>query len=217
MKNQKYIFLYALILTIIVFNIGIFMGYMLESSRINKIDNLYINSEMELLDQRIQRDVLDIANINCDMAIKENINFADRIYKDALAIKNYEDANRMNNEIISQHRKFDLLRTLFWINSIKIKEKCNTDYHNIVYIYNYKNPTIEQKAKQKFFSKLLSEVKNKFKDKVMLIPIAGDNDIASVNLLIDSYNIEKFPVILIDEKTKITELEKIEDIEKYLN
>lgn len=217
MKNQKYIFLYALILTIIVFNIGIFMGYKLESSRIDKINDMYLEAEMELLDQRIQKDALDIINLDCDSLVQENIKFADRIFEEALLIKKYEDANKMNNEIKFQHKRFDLLRTLFWINSIRIKEKCNSNYHNIVYIYDYNNPSLEQDARQKFFSKVLTELKEKFENKVMLIPIAGDNDIPSINLLIKKYEITELPIILIDENIKITELKNMEDIEKYLN
>lgn len=54
-NNQKYIFLYALIATLVVFNLGIFMGYMLESSRLDKINTLYSNAELELFDQMAQR------------------------------------------------------------------------------------------------------------------------------------------------------------------
>lgn len=217
MKNQKYIFLYALILTIIVFNMGIFMGYKLESSRINKIEDMYLESEMELLDQRIQKDMFDIVDLNCELALEENIKFADKIYEEALIIKRYEDANKINSDIRFQHRRFDILRTLFWINSIRIKEKCNSDYHNIVYFYQYNDPSIEQTSKQKFFSNLLGELKNKMGNKIMLIPIAGDNEIASINLLLEAYDVEELPTILIDENIKITNLENIEDIEKYLN
>lgn len=215
--KQKFIFLYALILTLVVFNIGIFMGYKLEASRIDKIDNLYLEAEMELLDQRIQKDALDIMNLDCEILVQENIKFADRIFEEALFIKKYEDSNKINKDIEFQHKRFDLLRTLFWINSIRIKEKCNSDYKNIVYFYDYINPSIEQKARQKLFSNVLSELKEKFGDKVMLIPIAGDNEIPSIDLLIQKYNVTQLPTILINEEIQVTELEEMEDIEKYLN
>ncbi len=217
MASQKYTLLYALILTFVVFNIGIFMGYMLESSRIDKINKLYLEAEMELLDQRIQKDALEIIDFDCDAMIKENIKFADKIYEEALLIQRYEDANQINPNIIFQHKRYDLLRTLFWINSMRIKEKCNSDYHNVVYFYQYNNPSIEQKSKQRFFSKLLSQIKEKFGNNIMLIPIAGDNDISSINLLLDKYGIEELPVILIDEEFLIYDLESMEDIEKYLS
>jgi len=215
-KNQKRIFLYAFLLTFIVFNVGIFMGYMLETSRVDKINTFYLEAEMELLDQRIQKDALELIELDCELLVQENINFADRIFQEALLIQRYEDANRMNEDIVFQHKRYDLLRTLFWINSMRIKEKCNSDYHNVVYFYRFNDPSIEQNSKQRFFSNLLIEIKREYGDKVMLIPIAADNDLPSINLLLKKYDIDEFPIILIDEEIKITDLENKEDVTKYL-
>ena len=217
LKNQKYIFLYALILTFVIFNFGIFMGYMLESSRVNKINTFYLEAEMELLDQRIQKDALELIELDCELLVQENINFADKIYEEALLIQKYEDANRINKDVIFQHKRYDLLRTLFWINSMRIKEKCNSDYHNLVYFYQYNDPSLEQGAKQRFFSNLLLEIKQEYGDKVMLIPIAADNNLPSINLLLNKYNVTELPTILIDEDIIITDLESMEDITNYLS
>ena len=48
--------------------------------------------------------------------------------------------------------------------------------------------------------------------------MAGDNDLSSINLLMELYDTteEELPVILIDEKIKITELQTVEEIEKLL-
>ncbi len=216
-NTQKWVFLKALVLTLIIFNIGIFLGYMLEHSRVDKINTWYLDAEMELLDQRIQQDSLDLMDLNCDKLVQENVNFADKIYSDSLQIEKFESVSQLDTAIIFQHKRYDLLRTLFWMNSIRIKEKCNSDYHNVVYFYKYENPTIEQKSKQRVFSKILSEVKQKQGNKIMLIPIAGDNNLSSVDLLADKFGITQFPTILIDEKTKITSLESPAEIEKYLN
>lgn len=215
-KNQKYIFLYALIITLILFNFGIFMGSMLETSRLNKINKLYVQAEMDLLDQRIQKDALDLLDLNCEMLVNENIKFGNKIYEEALLIGRYEDANVLSSDIIFQHKRFDILRTLFWINSIRIKEKCNSSYHNVIYFYKYNDPLLDQKSKQMFFSNLLKEIKDKQGNKIMLIPIAADNNIPSITLLLEKYNIKEFPTILIDERIKVTEVKRLEDIEKYL-
>ncbi|MFC1682068.1 hypothetical protein ACFL0X_00440 [Nanoarchaeota archaeon] len=216
-KNQKWTFLYALIITILVFNFGIFMGYMLESNRIDEIKDWSFEAEMQILDQRIQRDAFDVVGLDCEIMIQENINFADRIFEEAQKISRYEDANRIGSEIRSQHKKYDLLRTLFWVNSIRIKQQCNSDYHNLVYFYKYNDPDLSQKAEQRFFSKLLGDVKERYGSNVMLIPIAGDNDLLSIELLMNKYNIDELPTILIDEDIKLTEVESFEDIEKYIN
>lgn len=216
-KSQKINFLYALIATIIIFNLGIFFGYQLEASRTDKIENWYLESEIELLDQRLQKDAFEIMDLDCDLMIEENIKFADRIFQEALMIQRYEDANKISSEIVSQHKRYDLLRTLFWINSMRIKEKCGSDYHNVVYFYQYQDKSVEQRAKQDFFSNLLVQVKEQKGSDVMLIPIAADNELASITLLLEKYGLEEFPVIFIDEKVAITDLQDIEDIMKYLD
>ena len=216
MLNQKYIFLYALILTLVVFNIGIFFGYMLESSRLSTINNLYSNAELELLDQIAQKQAIGTLGFNCTTLVNENIKFGDQIFNEALQIKKYEDANRISDTITFQHKRFDLLRTIFWINSIQIKQQCSSIYHNVIYLYKYNNPTIEQESKQKFFSNLLQDLKQKEGNNIMLIPIAADNELPSLNLLLDKYQITSFPTILIDEKIKITDVQSIDDVEKYL-
>ena len=214
--NQKYIFLWALLVTLLFFNLGIFFGYMLESSRVDKINEFYVQSDMDLLDQRIQSDAFDIINLNCENAINANNIFADKIFEDAKKIQRFEDANKFNQDIIFQHKRFDLLRTLFWMNSIKIKEKCNASYHNVVYFYKYNGPSIDQKARQGVFSRVLEELKQDKGNSIMLIPIAGDNNLTSVDLLMKTYGINDFPTILIDEKIKIDKLESKEEIEKFL-
>jgi hypothetical protein len=217
-ENQKWVFLKALIVTLIIFNIGVYMGYKLEASRADKINKIYLESELLLLDQEIQRQAFDLINLNCDKAIQANINFADKIFEEALGeIYHYEQANKINNAIIFQHQRFDLLRSLFWMNSIKIKEKCNSNYNNIVYFYDYLEPTFVQQGKQNFFSNFLEEIKNEKGDKVMLIPIAGDNNLPSIDLLLEKYQITELPTILINEKIKLTEVNSKEDILKYLN
>jgi len=196
------------------------MGYLLESSRINKINTLYLNAEMELLDQTLQRDMIGATGFNqtiCQDFVNENINFGDEIFQEAQQIQKYEDANKINGDIVFQHKRYDLLRTLFWMNSIVIKQKCNASYNDVVYFYKYNNPSIEQDSDQKALSNLLIELKNKYGNNVMLIPIAGDNNISSINLLMEQYSITQLPAILINEKIKLTRINSMSEIEKYLN
>jgi len=215
-KGQKRIFWEAFVLALFVFGIGVALGFFIEGWRGGEIDMMYLNSEVELLDLKLQGQILDLNLVDCDKAIAENIRFADRVYEEAKTLKSYEDAQRLSESLILQHKKYDLLRALVWMNSIKIKEKCNANYHNIVYIYQYDNPGIEKRSEQSIFSKLLEELKNRQGDKALLLPIAGDLSSISIDTLRYKYNITELPTILIDEKIKITELNNVEEIEKLL-
>jgi len=217
-KPQKIVFLYAFLLAVLVFGIGIFIGFSFENVRNNNAYLTYIKSEVALADVKFQNDILNNLDINnCDKAVKDNINFGDEIYKEAQQLSNYEEANKISEVIKAEHKKFDLLRAIFWVNSIKIKNKCNASYINIVYIYKYNNPSIEQKALQEVYSKMLFQIKQQYGDTIILIPIAGDNNLTSINTLLSNYDIDKLPTILINEKTKITEKISIEDIKKIID
>lgn len=217
MTEQKHIFWQALIAALIMFNFGIFMGYMLEKSRIEKIDVLYAESELQLFDARVQTDIAFLKDIDCDILIKENMKFADRIYDEAKILQKYEDASRISDALILRHKKYDLLRTQAWLNSINLKEKCNASYKIVVYLYDYsKELGIELKAKQNIFSRKLADIKEKFGDAVLLLPIAGNINISSINILRSQYNLTELPTILIEEKVKISTLDELKEIENYL-
>lgn len=206
MVKPKYAFMFALIFSIAVFSIGIFIGFSIENVRNNFAYQTYIKSETNLLDARLQNYLLSNFPIkNCDLSIQKNIEFGNRIYEEAEMLKEYEEANKISQTILSEHKKFDLLRTLFWLNSIKIKEKCNSSIVNVVYFYKLNDVTLDERAKQNVFSNLLYEVKKEYGDDIMLIPISGDNNLTSVEMLMQNYDITKLPTVLVNEKIKISE------------
>jgi len=217
-QSEKHVFWQALVLALIIFNFGIFLGYMLESSRVGKVSRLYAESELALLDVRMQAELFDfeVDDLQCEAAIQGNIEIEDKIFEESKILDKFEAASRITENIKLQHKKYDLLRTLFWINSIKIKKQCNASFHNVVYFYKYNEPSLEQKAKQTVFSKLLEQLKEKQGDDIMLIPIAADNNISSVNMLLKTYNITELPTVLIDEKERVTEIVNIDDLERRL-
>jgi len=216
MTSQKSAFWQAFIVTIIIFGIGVFFGVVLENWRTNQISDLYQQSELELLDIKLQSEIYTLGEFDCDQAVQENIKFADKIFQEAKILDKYEGASRLTTNLRIQHKKYDLLRTNLLLNSIKIKEKCTNDYQEVVYFYQYNEPTFETKAKQNVFSKILSELKEQKGYEILLIPIAGDNDISAVNLLTDEYEIEQLPTIMINREHKITNILTVDQLSTYL-
>jgi len=215
-KSQKNVFWEALLVTIVIFGLGVFLGFVLENWRTSQINDFAQQSEIDLLDIKIQNDIYSKEIFNCEIAIKENINFAEKTYEQAKTLERYEKASRLTEDLRMQHKKYDLLRAVLLLNSIEIKEKCNASYYEVVYFYKYNSEELGLKAEQDVFSKLLLRVKEEKGRNILLIPIAADNNISSINLLLNKYNIseQELPVILINRKTKITNLENIEDLLK---
>ncbi|MEK6820551.1 MAG: hypothetical protein AABX71_02460, partial [Nanoarchaeota archaeon] len=176
--------------------------------RASRVEQFYFQSELELLDIKTQSEAYNL-NIDCTNSIQENIDFGDKIYAEAKKLEKYDESSRLSDSIKLQHKKYDILRVLFWINTMKIKKACNASYSNIVYFYDYDNPSLEQAAMQRTFSNSLESYKQKKGNSIILIPIAADNNITSVDIFLKRYDITSLPTILINEKTKITSINEL--------
>jgi hypothetical protein len=83
-----------------------------------------------------------------------------------------------------------------------------------VYFYQFKNPEMDKKAEQGVVSEVLTNLKEKYGSNVVLIPLAADNNITSITLLREYYNVTYLPTILIDEEHKIQGTTSLKDIER---
>jgi hypothetical protein len=217
MKKQKHVFWQAFVLTVVVFLIGLLVGFSIENLKSSSIHQRYVQSEIKLGDIKLQAELLNDYPIkDCVAAETYNINFGDSIYEDAKVLSRYEESNKISDAIKTEHKNFDLLRAIFWVNSMKIKEKCNSSFINIVYMYQYNEPNLEKKAQQEVYSNLLMNLKNNYGDRLILIPMSGDNGLASVNTLMVNYGITELPTILINEKIKVTGIITLEELDKII-
>jgi|TARA_B100002003_G_C14078273_1_gene518715 hypothetical protein len=215
LKSKKNVFWEALVITIAIFVIGLFLGILVENSNSNKISDLYIKSEIDLVDGTTMLRLSEDSEISCDIIKKENINFANKIYEEAKILEKYEDSGKLTEGMKLLHKKYDLLRTLIWLSNQKSLERCN-NYNLMVYLYDYKPEDSNKKAIQNIWSKVLLDVKNKNKD-LLLLPIATNQNLTSLNILLEEYNIDSKPAIIINNDKVIYSLENIEKIESLLN
>lgn len=217
MKTRSRIFFEALVLTLLILVIGFSIGYYVESYRISNIQEQFQEFEISALDLRIQSDYFQNLNPSeCNTALQENLNFADRIYNEGLTLERYETLNELRGNLLNEKKKYVLLKTELWLNSILLKEKCNADYHTIVYFYS-QNPDAVKEAEQAAISKTLKELKESYGNKIILLPIAADLGLSSVDTQINTYKVTYLPSILIDERVTLNGFHSKQEIENLLN
>lgn len=216
--KKAHIFWQAAVIASIIFWIGIFIGISVEKSRIEKMENFYLNSQIDFFDFELASEIAYFYNLNCNTVNEKSIEFADRIYEEALKLEKYEELNKVNKESLYLHRKYDLLRTMLWKKIIESKKYCQNFSNTIIYFYGYVDPPLNIKALQSTMSNSLLDLKTEYGKKIILIPIAIDTNIKSLDSLKKVYGLEDtYPMIFVNEKIQITNLENIKDIEKYLN
>ncbi|MBU0957488.1 MAG: hypothetical protein KKF56_01620 [Nanoarchaeota archaeon] len=216
LKSQKHVFWQALLVAIFIFAVGFSLGIVMEKWRAGVVYDDYDESDVDFLDLKIQSDLLGDSDFSCERAVEENINFGDRIFAKAVQLQEFEESQRLSDSLKQIHKKYDLLRTLFWINSIKIKQRCDSDYHNVVYLYNYE-PSLDERAVQVVFSNFLKDLKSEMPGKIILIPIAANMGLNSLDYMMEEYGVDRFPAIVIDEDVKIYEIDELRMISNIIN
>jgi hypothetical protein len=214
--NPKRAFLEAFLLAMVVFIIGLMIGVSFESSRLNTINEYYALSEISLMDSIALNRISDLKNVSCNESINYDIQFADKIYNEAQILEKYEDSGKITDSINAAHKRYDLLRTILWINVMKTREKCGSDFNEVIYLYNYNTNDLTEKAQQIVWSRILFDLKQKSGEKIVLIPIAVNNNIISLKSLLAGFKIDRYPAVIINDKDVLYNLTSATDIEKYL-
>lgn len=217
LESRKRVFWEALLLTVVVFLFGLLIGVAYESTKSSDMNDYYIASELSLMDVFALNSLITMGSENCSDLTEANLNFADKIYQEAVILDKYEAAGKITNEMEVVHKRYDVLRTFLWINTIQTSKKCEKDYSTVVYLYEYSSDDLAQKAKQNVWSKILSDLKEKEGSNILLIPIAADSNLTSLDSLTSKFDITKYPVVIIDEEHVIDELSSVDEIDKYLN
>ena len=216
MKHNTFIFFEALVITLILLLVGFSIGLYFESFRTNKIVQGYKNFEIEALDLKLQNYYYQILQEeDCDIAFNENIAFADRLYNEGLIIQKYEDINQITENLLLEKKRYVLLKTELWLNSVILKQRCEKDFHTLVYIYS-NTPGQAKRAEQEAISNVLKEIKEKKGNNVVLIPIAGDMGLRAIELQMKIYGIDYLPSVIIDEEHVLEGFHNIEKIEEFL-
>lgn len=217
MKSSNKVFLETLVITLAILIIGFSIGYYVENSRTQRIQANYQEYEVQALDLKLQNYYYQIMDkASCEEAINQNFIFADKIYETGLKIEKYEEAEQITSSILLEKKKYVLLKTELWLNSILLKQKCNKPFHTLVYLYS--QTTDKSKiAEQDAVSNTLASIKKELGNRVILLPIAGDMGLDIVTMQLAVYNVTYLPSVIIDETTVLEGYKDRAEIVPYLN
>lgn len=204
LKSRKHVFWEALLVTVLVFLAGLFLGMLIEASNSTRVSDLYTQSEISLTDAASIVQLVEDKSLDCEVIKEKNIEVANRIYSEALLLERYEDSGKLTDSMKLLHKKYDLLRTLLWTSTEKTIQRC--DYDLVVYLYEYGSEDTNIKARQNVWSKILLDVRGQAFD-FMLLPIAGNQNLTSTDFLKEKYNVESLPALVINNEHVIYELE----------
>ncbi len=213
--NKKNVFWEAFLIAGVIFILGLLIGVFIENDRLQQINDYYSQAQIYLLDSLAISNSLNSA-ADCSNLINSSIKFADDIYSQALLLEKYGDSGKITNSINLAHKEYDLLRTILWQNLITIKAKCPEKFNFIIYLYNYNPSDLNQKAVQNAWSNILYDLKQQQGNNLILVPIAVNSNLSSLDILMNEFNITRYPAVVINGNKTIYNLQMPSDIQKYL-
>ncbi len=215
LKSKKHVFWEALLITIVIFLAGLFLGMLIEASNSAKISNLYLASEISLTDAAATTNLAEDITLDCETIKEQNIRVANKIYEEARLLELYENSGKLTDTMKFLHKKYDLLRTLLWMSNDKSLERCD-NYNLVVYLYEYASEDKNIKATQNVWSKVLLDIREQSYD-FMLLPIAANQNLTSLEFLKEKHEIKQLPALVINNDQVLYELNNARSVLDLLN
>lgn len=197
---MRRVYIQAGIFSLFVFLIGIMIGVWIDNARLGSIRSALSEADINSYDARLLNNYLQkFGKIYCDVALEQNLAYNDKIYEEGKKIEKKIDANIFTPEIEQEWRRYTLLQTQFWLNSVELKEKCGFDYHTVVHLSRHTNTTTAEEISNKVQSSVLLDLKEKCGKKMMLIPITVDTNLIVVDAIVKQFGVSDYPAVIIDE------------------
>ena len=214
--NNKHVFWQAFIVASLIFWTGLLIGVFFETNRVNTLTQVNSDFETDLFDFDMLANLFFDSGLSCTETHRQLIFFADKIYEGALKLEHEDSSNKIIFDLVQLHRRYDLLRVRLWSEAIKSNKNCGKKINTAVYFYRYNSPSLTTKGVQGAMSNFLLDLKSKYQDNLILIPIAVDTNLESLNYMMRDYNVTSSPSILINEKYKFETLDSLKDVEKNI-
>ena len=102
--NPKNAIWEAFLITIIIFIVGLLLGMAYEQRQVDIIDSYYVQSEISLMDSIALQNLISMDEVSCQTLVEANINFADKIYSEALLIQELEQSGKLKDDFWLSHK-----------------------------------------------------------------------------------------------------------------
>ncbi|MAG38474.1 hypothetical protein CMO90_00120 [Candidatus Woesearchaeota archaeon] len=195
-KKKRY--LIAFILTVFIFVFGIMVGLVMESQRVQFVQDKAYEQKLDYRSLQFQYQFIDQLSQenNCPvLANALNVNL-ETLEDTRIRLTNYNlDAKISKDDFEMLYRDYILSQLNYWLLAKKARELCNFELATILYFFST-DKDCPDCGEQAF---ILTYLKNLFGDKLLNFALNSQfRDEKSLELLMETYSINVFPTLLIE-------------------
>ena len=200
LSRDKYII--AGVITLGVFLLGLFLGLAIEGKRVNYIESLSRQQNLDFSSLQLQYAFIDEMSQekNClavQRTFEQNIN---NLESTRARLENFDtDATLNKKEFDVLKNEYILAQIRYWMLAERTRKLCGSDVVSVLYFFS-DNKECPDCDRQAF---ILTYLKKRFKDKLLIFSF--DSKFESepmIPLLKKTYNITAYPTVVIEGKPK---------------
>jgi len=189
-------FLKAFLLSSFLFIVGIVIGILVSNSKIIHLNDLMAQVKTDIDNTELQFLILDSMHSNktCMYLMNSASKVGLETYEMGKQVEGYEKSKSISLSDFNQLKmKYTSLLIRTWLYIEKIRTTCEGNYSTVLYFFGSK--TCPNCGNQ---GMVLTFLKEKLNENLLVYAIDGDLDLAPVEVLKDTFTVNKYPTLIIN-------------------
>lgn len=182
-------------MTLVVFAAGVLFGLWVGQEKVTELEQTTASLKSSIETAELQFALLDVLepDVACNYLVSTANDLGKKSDELALEVERYESTQKINERDFQSLKK-EYTATLIrnWVTLEKIKDACESSYTTILYFYSNNDC-----SKCKDQGIVLTYIKDKLEDDVMIFALDTDLNLMTVNALKESYGIGEYPSMVI--------------------
>ena len=194
-KKEHFI---ALMITLVIFVIGILIGLKVSDLRVGYVQDISRVQKADLESLQLQYLFLNTQknkNESCVVLQKTLDQSLHDLENARLKIETYIQ-NLQREDFILTKKEYMLNEIRYWLLAQQMKQECGADVVSILYFY-AKDENCGDCSTQGY---ILTSLKNRFEDKLLIFSLDSEFDESMIKILNNVYNITRVPALIIESK-----------------
>jgi hypothetical protein len=196
-KNiMKGLFIKTAIITLLIFGAGIMFGLWISQEKVGELEQTTTSLKSSIENAELQFALLDILEpeIACNYLATSAKELGKKAASLAKDVERFESSQRIDeSDFIELKKEYTSTLIKDWVVLEKIKDTCNSTYITVLYFYSNENcdKCLDQGI-------VLTHIKDQLEQDIMIFALDSDLGLLTVDALRDSYGIEKYPALIIE-------------------
>lgn len=216
-KIQKYRYVFAAVITVIIFMSGILFSNLMDNQRYSSLQAEFREDQVQLESRQLQVDYLRSSEVQSCEVLQEGLRSVIEGYNKRLdQVRGFQKRTLLQTERFSDIKhKFVLSGIRYWMFAEDLRSRCGYEANTVLFFT--KELYVEECEECENMGKELSKLKEKYDGKILIFSVPSTLDDGSIEILEKQFNVTKTPSVVINSNKTLKGYHSKSEIRKWLD